>query len=372
LLYDVLKTTDRAEVAGFIRYFEENIDFESKGWQREINLYYLLHFGAEVPSVDFTQALPGTYFAEGKGVAHYRTGWDNEAMALTIHFSPSQGQRNSHWHFGESAFYIWYKGWQADHLNRVGSSGIDQNTALMNTLLINGDENSQGQGDAEVLAFKGGDNYMAVKGNAAPNYKGKLEKFERTLVVTGKFISVYDHVTKANASDVVNFVVNNESGFSIDGSTYSAQNKEGQIVVKTVAGVGQAQLKDMGVRVDFSSADKHLDLLHALQVGDNGSSAATVLSLGDVGSNAGEFFGTQFLPQGRSFVHLVNKTDALAASITYQASFGAGAMEHVIVGVEAGEYTIRKDGVGIAEAVVGGEGVLYFQSESGGFFEIEK
>lgn len=153
LFFDVLKSTSESEAAGFIRYFEENVQFESKGWQREYQLQYLLHYDNTAPAIDYTQNLALSYFSEGKGVAYYRTGWGPDAMTVTIHFSPGQGQRASHWHFGEGAFYIWNNGWQADHLNRVEGNGVRQNTGLMNTLLINGSENSQGHGDARVLYF---------------------------------------------------------------------------------------------------------------------------------------------------------------------------------------------------------------------------
>lgn len=372
-LMAVLKETEHADAAGFIKHFEQTVNFESKGWQREFQLDYLLHYDATVTAVDFTNVLSKSYFSPGKGVAHYRTGWDNDAMNATIHFSPSQGQRNSHWHFGEGAFYIWHKGWQADHLNRVPpGSGVEQNTALMNTLLVNGDVNSQGAGDASVLFFSGDDHFMAVKGEATDVYNANLEKFERTFIATDNFITVYDKVVKKNVADVINFIVNSENGFTLNNNVYTTQNKEGQLTVKTMIPGGVASSKTMGVTVDFETTDAELNILHAIQAGDIGSSSATTLFLEAVQSDAGSYFGIQFLPQSRAYVHLVNKTDNPASSLTYTASFGAGAMEHVITGVEPGQYTIQRDGNAADQVNSDEMGTLYFETSGGGTFQVFK
>jgi hypothetical protein len=375
LLMDVLKNTSQPEAAGFVKYFEQEVSFEAKGWQREYQLYYLLHFDPAVPVADYTQQLEHAYLSSGKGVAHYRTGWGSDALTATIHFSPGQGQRNSHWHFGEGAFYIWYKGWQADHLNRVEGNGIRQNTGLMNTLLVNNDESSQGAGDSRVLFFKGEDGFMVVKGDATANYKNRLDKFERTFIVTDKVFTVYDRVKKKSAGDVISFVVTNEDGFQVKGNEpgkYTAENGEGRLTVRTMTPAGTTSMEGMRLKVDFTSPDSELHLLHAMEAGNAGSSSANMFLMESVQSDAGSFFGVQFMQPGHSYVHLINRTDAQASSINYTANFGAGSVGQVISGLVPGTYTLKKDNVSIGQEAVGTDGVLYFQTVGGGNFSLMK
>ena len=371
LFSDVLKDTDRSEVAAYIRYFDENIDFEVKGYQREYQLHYLLHFTDEAGTADFTQVLPAYWYSAGKGVAQYRTGWDENAMAVTIHFSPSQGQRNSHWHFGEGAFYIWYKGWQADHLNRVEGNGIRQFTGLMNTLLVNSNDGTQGRGDARVLAFKGGPDFMMVKGDASEMYSESLGKFERTLIVSGHMISIYDHAEKLNAEDEINFIVNNQSGFAIEGNRYTAQNLEGQLVIETMFPTGmagnitsEASQRTMGIQVNLNSSGSTLNMLHALQVGDKGSVPAVVSEVQD-----GWFYGTFFKGADASYVHMINVSNQGATGLSYELD-ATHSIKHVIAGLNEGDYRVLQNGQTLTNAKVGEDGVLSFSSPAGGIFNI--
>ncbi|GAB4244424.1 MAG: hypothetical protein Tsb0034_22630 [Ekhidna sp.] len=379
LFSDILKDTDRSDAAGYIRYFEDNVDFEFKGQQREYQLNYLLHYDPSIPSIDFTQALPSHWYSSGKGVAQFRTGWDENAMAATVHFSPSQGQRNSHWHFGEGAFYIWYKGWQADHINRVEGNGIQQYTGLMNTLLVNGNDETQGAGDASVTVFSGGDNYMVVKGEATELYDDYLSNFERTFIVSDQVISVYDHVEKLDASDEINFLVHNESGFSINGNRYTASNHEGQIVVETrfptgfsdVAMTSQGQSRNLGVQVNINSSSAALDMLHTIQVGDKEAVIPSTFDIDGISTDTGRFFGALFIPSDQSYAHIVNTQDKAASEISYSLS-SENIVEHVIVGVSSGTYTISLNDEIIATATSDDDGILVFSSLSGGDFFIEK
>jgi hypothetical protein len=375
LLMDVLKNNPETKAAGYVKHFEQSVNFESKGWQREFQLYYLLHYDPSVTGANYTQELDRTYLSSGKGVAHYRTGWGSDALTATIHFSPGQGQRNSHWHFGEGAFYIWNKGWQADHLNRVEGNGIRQNTGLMNTLLVNSDENSQGAGDSKIVFFKGDDSFMVVRGDATTNYKNKLEQFERTFIITDKVITVYDHVKKKSASDVVNFIVTSASGFhekANEPGKYTAENGEGRLTVKTMTPSGGTGLEAMRMKVDFSSAQTDLHLLHAMEAGDKGSSSASMFLMESVQSDGGSFFGVHFIKQEHSYVHLVNKTDVIASSVSYTASFGAGPVDHVITGLSPGTYPVKKDNVVAGQETVEADGVLHFRTNGGGDFSIQK
>ncbi len=372
-LMEVLRETEYAQTAGFVRYFEEHVNFERKGWQREFQLHYLLHFDATYSPTDFTTVLPHAWFSEGKGVAHYRTGWDENALAATIHFSPGQGQRNSHWHFGEGAFYIWYKGWQADHLNRLqGSSGVEKNTALMNTLLINGNETSQGQGDAHVLFFSGNNDYMAVKGDATENYQGLLSAFERTFLVTDRVITVYDHLVKKNPEDVINFVVNSESGFQThvtEPGKFTTTNKAGRLTVKNMTG-GNPVVTERRLRIDFDSEETQMHLLHAMEAGDGGTSSANMF-LVTAQSDAGEFFGVQFIPSGQSYIHMINKTDQAASTLTYTASFG-GPVKHLVTGMVPGEYEVTRNDGTVGTFNTDENGVLFFESSAGGIFHVSQ
>lgn len=373
LLRDVLKNTSESDVAGYVRYFEDNVDFEAKGWQREYKLYYLLHYDPSFPTANYMSELPKSFLAEGKGLAHYRTGWNSDALTASIHFSPAQGQRNSHWHFGEGAFYIWYKGWQDDHLNRVDGNGIRQNTGLMNTILVNNDEESQGHGDAHVLAYKADDNFMVVQGDASENYSGYLHEFERTFVVTDHVITVYDFVKKKNAADVVSFIVTSESGFQEkpgEPGKFTTENREGRLTVKPINPSAEANEQLQRLKVDFHSPETELNLIHALEAGDAGSSACTMLSL-TIEVNADNFLGVHNLQQHRAYVHVVNKSANKVDELLYVAS-SANPTEHVVTGLLEGSYNVLLDGVHQLNVEVDASGIIHFETSKGGTITISK
>lgn len=377
LMMDLLKDTSESEVAGYVRHFEENVNYTTKGWQREYQLHWLLHYDGDVASRDYTQQLNRSYLSAGKGVAHYRTGWGTDDLTAAIHFSPGQGQRASHWHFGEGAFYVWYKGWQADHLNRLpGSSGVEQNTGLMNTLLVNRDPNSQGSGDAKVLQFAGDGDFMVVKGEATANYKGNLDLFERTFIVSGKVITVFDRVKKKTADDVITFQLNSASGFEMlagEPGKYTTVNHGGRLTVQTMLPADSAvTLNEHQLLVDFDSADAELHLLHAMEAGDAGSPSADMFLMDAVVSDAGSFTGVRHVQEAsRACVHLVNRSDDAADTVSYDADHLA-VTTHVITGLAPGNYTVQQDGNPIGVEVVDSNGVLHFTSASGGQFTISK
>jgi hypothetical protein len=375
LMMHVLKGTNQQSVAGYIKYFEQNVNFESKGWQREFKLYYLLHYDNSVPIADYTQELSNAYLSSGKGVAHYRTGWGSDDLTATIHFSPGQGQRNSHWAFGEGAFYIWNKGWQADNQNRLDGNGIRQNTGLMNTLLVNGDEESQGQGDSKVLFFKGDNDFMAVKGDITELYQNKLDKFERTFIVTDKVMTVYDCVIKKTASDAINFLVSSENGFHTkpnEPGKYTTENSGGRLTIKTLSTVNPTvSTSPMRISVDFNHPDLQQHIFHAMEAGDGGSSSANMNLIDNI-TPSDTFMGASYLQQSRAYVHVVNKTPALQGLVGYTSNFGAGPMEHVITGMSAGNYSVRQNGTVVANVLVGEDGVIHFTTTGGGEFDISK
>ncbi|MFZ5971609.1 MAG: hypothetical protein ACOYXA_08445 [Bacteroidota bacterium] len=217
---------------------------------------------------------------------------------------------------------------------------------------------------------------MAVKGDATANYKNQLDKFERTLIATDKVITIYDRVKKKSATDVINFVVHNKSGFgqipTDHPGNFTAENHGGRLTVKTLTAGGAVVVDGMRLRVDFAQPDLDIHLLHGMEANDRSIAPVEIVTPEGIQSDAGLFAGIQYVGSGRSYVHLVNKTEAPAASVNYVAPFAAGLVKHVVTGMKPGNYGVLKDGVVVAQSSATDSGVIFFQTEGSGAMEVRR
>ena len=168
---------------------------------------------------------------------HSRSDWSADATAVSF-FSASGPQITSHQHRDQNSFVVWHKGWQAADLNSWSGSGLADDTAIHNTLLLNGNgqrmpildprfaANDPGYGRiAAVHASTAVPGLRAVIGDAAKAY-GELtdsgttvslglQRFNRLLVHYGNIVVVGDTVLTVNgAPDTITYAVHNRGTFT--------------------------------------------------------------------------------------------------------------------------------------------------------------
>ena len=184
---------------------------------------------------------------------HSRSDWSADATAVSF-FSASGPQITSHQHRDQNSFVVWHKGWQAADLNSWSGSGVADDTAIHNTLLLNGKgqrtpildprfaANDPGYGRiAAVHASTAVPGLRAVVGDAAKAYGEltdsgtrvslALERFNRLLVHYGNIVVVGDTVLTVNgAPDTITYAVHNRGTFtpSADPRTYAVVSPCGE------------------------------------------------------------------------------------------------------------------------------------------------
>lgn len=171
---------------------------------------------------------------------HSRSDWTADATAVSF-FSAKGPQITSHQHRDQNSFVIWHKGWQAADLNSWSNSGLADDTAIHNTLLVNGNgqrtpildprfsANDPGYGRiAAVHASEAVPGLRAAIGDAAAAYgqpedfgrrvTRTLQRFDRLLVHYRNIVVVGDSVLTVNgAADAITYVVHSRGNFAPTG-----------------------------------------------------------------------------------------------------------------------------------------------------------
>ena len=192
-------------------------------------------------------------FAASAHWFHSRSDWSADATAVSF-FSATGPQITSHQHRDQNSFVVWHKGWQAADLNSWSGSGVADDTAIHNTLLLNGKgqrtpildprfaANDPGYGRiAAVHASTAVPGLRAVVGDAAKAYgelensgttvRPSLQRFDRLLVHYGDIVVVGDTVQTVNgAADTITYAVHNRGRFTptTDPRTYVAVSPCGE------------------------------------------------------------------------------------------------------------------------------------------------
>lgn len=351
----------------YARYYNDNSE-----WLYKDALSRTYHYGIlaahNITPVNYQTQLNNYYYAAGKGVVQYRTGWSTSDMVATLHFSPAQGQRGSHWAFKEGEINIWKHGWQGVDLNTISNSGIEQQTDMGNlTLLV--DNAGQNSGDAKVNFFKGDNSYIVVEGDLKPVYN-KLATATRTCIVSGNVITVVDKL-KGTAGNKVGLVINSAGTLNLQGTEIVGTNLGGQIKYKVLLPESpEITAKNKGLLVSKNiPGDGNLVFLASLGTAAAGGNPISIIALT---ATAG-FVGSYIEDGSKAYVHIVNATENKAAGFDYTVSSDKSSVLHIVSGLQTGSYGIVKQGAGESEViVVGTDGVLSFTTNQGGNFSIQK
>lgn len=340
---------------------------------------------------------------------HSRSDWSADATAVSF-FSASGPQITSHQHRDQNSFVVWHKGWQAADLNSWSGSGLADETAIHNTLLLNGRgqrtpildpryaANDPGYGRiAAVHASTAVSGLRAVIGDAAAAYgepedfgravRLTLQRFDRLLVHYRNIVVVGDSVvTVGGAEEQITYAVHSRGDFEATGdprtyvtaspcgeSLFAGANcmdamEGGRMVHTTVVPVIPA----LEVRTNYTGRESPaIDgfgltlethgpasvLLNAMTFTDRASDALPTVEA--INSPSG-FIGSRVVHDGTALIVLL-RDDARGApvqALLFTAAGGAG--EALLVsGLAAGQYQITQpDGNVLPVVTVGPDGLL--------------
>lgn len=340
---------------------------------------------------------------------HSRSDWSADATAVSF-FSASGPQITSHQHRDQNSFVVWHKGWQAADLNSWSGSGAADDTAIHNTLLLNGKgqrtpildprfaANDPGYGRiAAVHASTAVPGLRAVIGDAAAAY-GEMEnsgtsvrrtllRFDRLLVHYRGVVVVGDSVvTAGGAADQITYAVHSRGEFQATGDprTYVTASPcgdsmfedtgcvdgmaGGRMVHTTIAPVspvlevrtgytGRESPAIEGFGLHLKTGGPAIVLLNAMGFTDGGSPALPSVESINPGSG---FIGTRVVHDGTALIVLLrdDATGAPLPALTFTAAGGAG--EALLVsGLAPGQYQITlPDGTVLSAGSVGQDGLL--------------
>ena len=340
---------------------------------------------------------------------HSRSDWSADATAVSF-FSARGPQITSHQHRDQNSFVVWHKGWQAADLNSWSGSGLADDTAIHNTLLLNGkgqrtpildprfSANDPGYGRiAAVHASTAVAGLRAVIGDAAAAYgepedfgravRLTLQRFDRLLVHYRNMVVVGDSVVTAGGpTDQITYAVHSRGDFQttgdprtyVTGSPCGDSMFAGATCVDAMAGGRMVHTTvvpvnpNLHVRTGYTGRESpaiegfglHLEtggpaivMLNVMALTDRTSAAFPTVE--PINSPSG-FIGTRVVHDGAALIVLLrdDATGAPLQALTFTAAGGVG--EALLVsGLVPGEYQITQpDGTVLLAGTVGQDGLL--------------
>jgi hypothetical protein len=338
---------------------------------------------------------------------HSRSDWSADATAVSF-FSASGPQITSHQHRDQNSFVVWHKGWQAADLNSWSGSGLADETAIHNTLLLNGagqrttirdprySANDPGYGRiAAVHASTAVPGLRAVIGDAAAAYGElgdsgtsvtlTLQRFDRLLVHYRNMVVVGDSVVTANgAADQITYAIHSRGDFqATDARTYVTASPcgesmlagdpcvaatGGRMVHTTVVPVnpslsvrtgytGRESPAIEGFGLELETGGPAIVMLNAMAFTDRTSTALPTVE--SINSPSG-FIGTRVVHDGAALIVMLrdDATGPPAQALTFTVD-GGFAEALLVSGLAPGQYQITlPDGSVLAAIAVGQDGLL--------------
>ena len=352
---------------------------------------------------------------------HSRSDWTADATAVSF-FSAKGPQITSHQHRDQNSFVVWHKGWQAADLNSWSGSGLADDTAVHNTLLVNGQgqrtplldprfsANDPGYGRiAAVHASTAVPGLHAVIGDAAAAYgvsehtgvRRALQRFDRLLVHYRQIVVVGDSVVTTNGiADEVTYAVHSRGDFvttgdprtyvtaspcgesMFDGADCVDAMQGGRMVHTTVwppspslsvrsDHTGRHSPVIAGFGLQFSADGPAIVMLNAMAFSDR---ASTALPTVETVASTGGFVGARVVHDGAMLLVLL-RDDATGAPVSQTTFTVAAPGTHALLvsGLLPGRYAVTQpDGTAIDAGTVGADGLLSASIATGGLLGIHR
>lgn len=336
---------------------------------------------------DYRLDLPLSYYSPGNGYVNSRSDWTNNAVSVNF---TSTARVAEHTHKNQNEFAIFRGDWQTVSGNTYSSSGLNQETQIHNTILVNHDGQRYGEGTGDIIKYEAKPEYTYAVGDASDAYYsnasgwgGGYDKmtdvYQRELVhVQPDVIVVYDRVTptSAYAGKDVTYLLNSLNKAIIAGRQVTLANGGGKLfqltVLPTTATLSNVSASDgtrtwWRVEVNDPPAPHH-QFLHVLYAAAPGTTSMPVVTL--MNESGGQMVGVKVKVAGEDRV-LMFSTDPAGTPPAGNLMFDMGATTNapslnlLYDMVPLGGYDVEVSDVGGHRRVEVHEGSRYVASAQG-------
>jgi hypothetical protein len=312
----------------------------------------------------FWDDLPLSYHAPGWGFVNARSGWDSDAVSITL---ISTVKIASHQNFNQNSFTVFKNGWQFVEANVFGganSHGIAQGTEFQNTMLFNNTGqrlwgfigNDLIPSTGVITQFEDAGEYAYVVGDASEAYNTRtdeiLDYYEREIVfVRPDLVFVFDRTSTTNAGFSKKWIVHTKNQPTINNNQTVCQNFSGKVFMQTLLpdnpSLSKLDERSQGAfntwRITLSPASARVNdnFLNVIYAADQ--SASQMPPTVKVDSEAGNMVGAHVTYDGEDKV-LMFSTDPRGGTPSGSIIYQVGQLHdgrHMLFGLEPDtEYSV--------------------------------
>jgi hypothetical protein len=385
---------------GFSQYIANRITpINNRNWPYII--FYLLWYDPDIAEIDISTLDTAAHF-DGIGWVSMRESWRPDATFAVFH---SGNFYFRHQHLDQNSFFIFKHSPLAidNGIYNVGAPRYKWATSYHNTILIGSphyghslndgeagqtnaspmyciadpEDSSSNKGD--ISHFESGKNFCYVIGDASNAYRAdRLQTFIRKfLYIKPDYFIILDRIVVPSRRHSVRWLLQSENKPEVNRNEVKITNGSGRLFSKTLLPdnvrvsvnkvfPSEPRYKGGNYRTEIIPTQKRLEeyFLHVLWVAD--ADNTEILKAKLVESKYHNFVGALFF----NYVVLLSKNQTINPQLIYSVAV-TGKINHLIADlIPKGSYEISQNGRPIAKSHASEGGMLHFDSDGGGRFDI--
>jgi len=284
------------------------------------------------PTKNYKFSEPLYHYAPGTGLVTARSGWGSDATWVSFKCGNKAGD---HSHFDQNTFTIFKNDWLAPDVNIYSSSGINQGTAIHNSILI--DDKGQRYkpyGKSVIDKTEFAQDYVYACGEASGDYNNYyngtiLESFKREFVyLRPNYVIILDRITSVNPNSTKKWLLHSKNEPTITGNESVSINGFGKlfsmVLLPEAFSIDKIQLTaDMDtpnwqITIQPTQLQKSTIFLNVLQAADSSVSQMVPVQLTDEGNYYGVTIDDPNLPKNKILFSKTTSGDyqVVSSSIT--------------------------------------------------------
>jgi len=284
------------------------------------------------PTKNYKFSEPLYHYAPGTGLVTARSGWGSDATWVSFKCGNKAGD---HSHFDQNTFTIFKNDWLAPDVNIYSSSGINQGTAIHNSILI--DDKGQRYkpyGKSVIDKTEFAQDYVYACGEASGDYNNYyngtiLESFKREFVyLRPNYVIILDRITSVNPNSTKKWLLHSKNEPTITGNESVSINGAGKlfsmVLLPEAFSIDKIQLTaDMDtpnwqITIQPTQLQKSTIFLNVLQAADSSVSQMVPVQLTDEGNYYGVTIDDPNLPKNKILFSKTTSGDyqVVSSSIT--------------------------------------------------------
>jgi hypothetical protein len=245
--------------AKYVQYWLNHVYTTMKDWDSQY-IYDFIYNDSSAAETNYKLVLPNTYMASGAGWWQSRSGWGpNDAVLTFVSTSHFEG----HQHYDQNSFILFKNGYQIVDANSYSYSGIVQNTAVHNSITVDGNEQgniSTTTQDGVILKNSSSSTYGYVVGNAANAYNhhgsSVLTSYIREMLhVYPNIVAMIDRVVPVSSGASREILFHFHRQPTNASGTVRSSESTGKVIMKMVvpSSVALSIVNENSINSDLSS-----------------------------------------------------------------------------------------------------------------------